>query len=458
MTKSSNLSRLRNEIGVNLMLKRKLYQKLLDWKQTKNCECLLIKGARQVGKTFLVREFGRTEYEYFVELNLLKNPEYKEIFDGNLSAEEIYKKLTLFVPSVKLVEGNTLIFIDEIQKCPKARTALKFLAEDNRFDIIASGSLLGLHYGKLDDKDEEEAFSIPVGYENQMIMYSLDFEEFLWAYGFDSTVIDTLKVLFVNREYIPEAINEKYQSILREYIVVGGMPEVVNSFVTCHDFEKVHKIQKKILASYDDDIINYAKGIEKIKVKACYDTLPSQLAKENKKFKYSEIEKKATARKYGDSIEWLKDANLICVCHNTFEPYLPLIANEKSNEFKAYVNDTGLLMARYGRETKLALLSKKLKGNAKGGIYENLISEILVKNGYELHYYKKNDSQMEIEFLIEKDGAVVPVEVKAGNTSTASLNSYIKDFNPPIAYKIADSNIGITENKITIPHYLAMFI
>lgn len=196
------------------MLKRKLYQKLLEWKQSKNCECLLIKGARQVGKTFLVREFGRTEYEHFVELNLLKNPEYKEIFNGNLSADEIYKKLTLFVPGAKLVVGNTLIFIDEIQKCPRARTALKFLAEDNRFDIIASGSLLGLHYGKFEDKDEEEIFSIPVGYENQMVMYSLDFEEFLWAYGFDSSVIDTLKGYFVNSEHIPEGINCAFRKIL----------------------------------------------------------------------------------------------------------------------------------------------------------------------------------------------------------------------------------------------------
>jgi hypothetical protein len=207
-----------------------------------------------------------------------------------------------------------------------------------------------------------------------------------------------------------------------------------------------------------DDITYHAKGAEKVKVKACYDSIPRQLAKENKKFKYSEVEKKSTARKYEDSVHWLRDSNLVYICYNVTEPYLPLMANEKENEFKLYVNDTGLLCAMYGFNTKLAVLNGTLKGNAKGGIYENLVAEMLIKNGYTLHYYKKSDSTLEIEFLIEKDAEVLPVEVKAGNTQSVSLNNFIQENKPSIAYKLIDGNIGFTDSKLTLPHYMALFI
>ncbi len=439
------------------MLKRKMYEKLLDWKNNRGQHCLLIKGARQVGKTYIVREFGKAEYESFIEINFLEHPEFKIIFDGDRSAETIFKNISYNIPNVKLVPHKTLLFLDEIQKCANARTALKFLAQDERFDVIASGSLLGLAYGRDDDKEVEEIESIPVGYEKPIMMYPLDFEEFLWAYGYGKDTISYLKSFYDTKEKVPEQINEKYLSLIREYIVVGGMPEVVADFMENKDFSRVQEIQDKVLASYADDISQHAKGSEKVKVRSCYDSIPRQLARENKKFKYSEIEKKATARKFGDSIQWLSDASMVNICLNTTTPQLPLKAYEKDNEFKVYMNDTGLLMALYGFTTKQALLNNKLKGAAKGGIYENLVAQMLIQRGYSLHYYKPDDNS-ELEFVIEKDMEIAPVEVKAGNTATVSLDRFIERFGSANAYKVAGSNVGINGVKLTIPHYMVMFL
>lgn len=439
------------------MLKRKMYDTLLAWKNSDKKECLLVKGARQVGKTYLIRKFGEKEYDSFVEINFHEQKSLKVIFDGDKTAEEIYKRLTANVPGVKLIPGKTLIFLDEIQKCAGARTALKFLAQDGRYDVIASGSLLGLSYGKDDDDEVEPVESIPVGYEKTVMMYSMDFEEFLWAYGYTDETIAYLKSFYDAKEKIPPEIHEKYESLLREYLVVGGMPEVVASFAEFKDFTKVQEIQDKILASYADDISQHAKGAEKVKVRQCYDSIPRQLAKENKKFKYCEIEHKATSRKYSDSVQWLRDANMAYMCYNTTLPTLPLKAYEKDNEFKLYIADTGLLLALFGFATKQALLNGTLKGFAKGGIYENFVAETLVKNGYTLHYYKQGDSS-ELEFVIEKDSEVVPIEVKAGNTPTKSLDSFISNFEPSIAFKLIGGNVGVADKKYTIPHFLAMFI
>lgn len=439
------------------MLKRKMYDRLLEWKKNKGTECLLIKGARQVGKTYLVRQFGANEYESFIEINFHMQSNLKSIFEGELSSEEIFKRITANIPGVKLIHGKTLLFLDEIQKCANARTALKFLAQDERFDVIASGSLLGLAYGQDADKEVKEVDSIPVGYEKPLMMYSLDFEEFLWAYGYNDDTIDFLRRFYDSKEKIPTEINEKYDMILREYLVVGGMPEVVANFMEYKDFGKVQEIQDKILSSYADDISQHAKGAEKVKVRKCYDSIPRQLARENRKFKYSEVESKATARKFGDSVQWLHDANMAYICCNSSMPMLPLKAYEKENEFKLYINDTGLLMAMFGFATKQALLNGKLKGPAKGGIYENFAAETLIKNGYSLHYYKPDDNS-ELEFVIEKDGEVVPIEVKAGNTATKSLNKFIEEFEPSVAYKLISGNIGLNETKLSLPQYLAMFI
>lgn len=440
------------------MIKRKMYKYLINWKQKKDKSALIIKGARQVGKSYLVREFGRNEYESYIEINFLKNPLYKNIFKGDLSAEEIFKRLSAYIPNLKIIPFKTLLFLDEIQVCAEARTAVKFLVEDGSVDVISSGSLLGLSYLEDDDKNVTEPTSLPVGYEEQITMYSLDFEEFLWAKGYNDDAIAYLKDFYISNKEVSKELNDKYLELFREFMIVGGMPEVVQTFIDTNNFQEASKIQGKILADYQDDISKHAKGQEKIKVRQCYDSIPKQLAKEYKKFQYSVVEKGKTSKKYGGSIKWLCDSSLVNKCSNINEAYIPLLAYEMDDQFKLYLNDTGLLLYLYGPETKLAILNNTLKGNAKGGIYENIISELLLKRGYKLYYYKTQNSSMEIEFVIEKNGEVIPIEVKAGNDSTPSLNSFINKYHPKVSYKFVNGNVGFLDGKKTLPHYMVMFI
>lgn len=440
------------------MIKRKMYKYLINWKQKKDKSALIIKGARQVGKSYLVREFGRNEYESYIEINFLKNPLYKNIFKGDLSAEEIFKRLSAYIPNLKIIPFKTLLFLDEIQVCAEARTAVKFLVEDGSVDVISSGSLLGLSYLEDDDKNVTEPTSLPVGYEEQITMYSLDFEEFLWAKGYNDDAIAYLKDFYISNKEVSKELNDKYLELFREFMIVGGMPEVVQTFIDTNNFQEASKIQGKILADYQDDISKHAKGQEKIKVRQCYDSIPKQLAKEYKKFQYSVVEKGKTSKKYGGSIKWLCDSSLVNKCSNVNEAYIPLLAYEMDDQFKLYLNDTGLLLYLYGPETKLAILNNTLKGNAKGGIYENIISESLLKRGYKLYYYKTHNSSMEIEFVIEKNGEVIPIEVKAGNDSTPSLNSFINKYHPKVSYKFVNGNVGFLDGKKTLPHYMVMFI
>lgn len=432
------------------MLKRKFYDKLLNWKNRNDHTCLLVKGARQIGKTFIIDLFGRENYKSYIYINFIEMPQTKDIFIGELSADEIYKRLTLVMPDVVYIEHDTLIFLDEIQECPNARTALKFLALDGRFDVVASGSLLGISY--------KEVSSIPVGYEEQVEMYSLDFEEFLWANGYDADKISVLREYFDKKEKVPDAVHEKMMSLLREYITVGGMPAVVNRFVETQHFGEVQAIQQMILDSYFDDISKYATGPEKPKVKNAYLSIPKQLAKENKKFQFSVVEKKATARKYENSIEWLRDASLVRICCNVSTPDFPLTAYEKENQYKLYTSDIGLLTAMYGFDMKKAVIDNTLKGNVKGGIYENLILDMMSKRGYKLNYYRTDNGSVEIEFLITKDAQVIPIEVKAGNGSTISLNTLLAKDDIPCGYKLISGNVGVNDKKIVLPLYMAMFI
>ncbi len=432
------------------MLKRKFYDYLLNWKNTKDKECLLVKGARQIGKTYIIEQFGKENYKNYIYINFVENPRYKEIFEGALSAEEIYKKLSVYIFGIKFIEKETLIFLDEIQECPNARTALKFLALDNKYDVIASGSLLGINY--------KEVSSIPVGYERQVDMHALDFEEFLWAIGVNDMAISYVKEFFDKKEKVPFDINEKMLEHLREYIVVGGMPDVVNTFIKTNNYNEVQNAQEKIIRSYYEDMIKYAPVAEKPKVRKCYDSIPKQLAKENKKFQFSVVEKKSTARKYGNSLEWLLDANIIQRIFNVSTPLMPLKAYEKDDQYKVYMNDIGLLVAMYGFEMKAPILENSLKGAAKGGIYENLIADIMAKRGYKLNYYKTENGSQEIEFLITTNDGVIPIEVKAGNGASVSLNTFITEFAPNVAYKLITGNLGVADSKTTLPLYMAMFI
>ena len=443
------------------MLERKIYAELLQWKRKRQQEklkkCLIVKGARQVGKSYIIQEFGRREYASFINIDFYSHPELKKIFEGELTSEAIYKRISANIPGVKLVPGKTLIFLDEIQRCGKARTAIKFLAEDFRFDVVSSGSLLGLAYGMDADEEVDEVESVPVGYETQLTMYSLDFEEFLWANGYNQDIINELRQYVYNETQIHESVHQKFEELFREYMVVGGMPEVVDNFVRNKDFSSVYEIQQNILNEYKDDIAKHAKGKEKQLVRMCYDAVPKQLAKELKKFQYSTVEKGQTRRKFGGSIQWLIDSYIVNPCYNISEPYIPLMANAKEEQFKLYINDTGLLTCMYGFETKKAILNDTIRGNARGGLYENIIAECLVKRGYKLYYYKPDDNH-ELEFLLEKNGEVVPLEVKAGNSATVSLNNFIKDFNPSVAYKLVGSRNGRVGVKITLPHYMIIFI
>ncbi len=438
--------------------KRKFYDWLVQWKTTKHHECLLIKGARQIGKTFIVEKFGQEQYESFIEFNFILDPAARSIFEGSLKAEDLYRKISAYDATRRLLPGRTLIFLDEIQECANARTALKSLAQDGRYDVIASGSLLGIKYKNKKSRERHVPKSIPVGYERQVLMHSLDFEEFLWARGVTEEAIAVLKGYFDRKEVVPDAVNRRYADLLKEYLIVGGMPAVVKAYVAAGDFGPVQEEQEKILASYVDDIHKYAETTDISKIEACYRAIPRLLAKENRKFKYAEVEKGGSERKYGTSVDWLCDAAFASRAQNVTVAEVPLNAQIRDGWFKLYLSDVGLLMALYGTETKKLLYSGQLVGNAKGGLYENLLAGMLERKGLPLYYFKNENGTREVEFMLERDGGVVPVEVKASNGATLSLDETLLNPRVPYGYKFIDGNLGVSGKKITLPHYMALFI
>lgn len=433
------------------MLRRKIYDKLLAWKNNKGKkDAILLRGVRQCGKTYIVREFGKREYKNFIEINFIERPDMQAVFSGNLDVDNMVQQIKLSMPGCQFIPGETLLFLDEIQDVPNARTSLKFWTQDGRFDCIASGSLLGMDY-----KNE---VSIPVGYERQLIMRTLDFEEFIWALGAEVNLKEMLAPYVDGAKRVPEAMHNSLNKYLQEYMVVGGLPEVVDTYIATKDFYQVHLLQEKILRDYQDDIAKYALNQDKIKAKQCFLSIPRQLSKENHKFQYSVVEKKATARKFTSSLDWLHNAGLIDFAYNVNSPWFPLKAYVKEDQFRVYLCDIGLLVAMYGYQLKIALLSDALEGPAKGGIYESLVADILAKRGEELYYYKKEDSTLEIEFILERDCKLVPVEVKARKGSTRSLNELLKMDNIEIGYKLTAQNTGVVEKKITLPLYMAAII
>ena len=360
----------------------------------------------------------------------------------------------------KLVPGDTLLFLDEIQNCPNARTAFKPLALDGRMDVIGSGSLLGITF--LDDdpklnRERREA-SVPVGYERQCVMYSLDFEEFLWALGYRDEAVALYREAFDRLVPVPDAANEKMLRLFREYIAVGGMPEVVNRFLVNNSFSAAYDEQMKIVNANLDDIAKYASTSDKPKIRACYLSIPAQLARENRKFKYSAVESGGTARKFGSAIDWLRESALVLECHNLETTEMPLAAFEKPDCFKLYASDVGTLVGMMGFAVKKPIVENTAKGAAKGGIYENAIMSLLARRGYSPRYYLPKSNVAEIDFLIEKNSGIVPIEVKAGNTSTPSFNAILERSEISCGYKFISGNVGRVGKKITLPHYMAMFI
>lgn len=431
------------------MLKRKIYQSLIEWKKQTEKMCLVVKGARQVGKTFIIDKFARENYENYVYINFDENPGYKVIFDGDLDVNNLIKQISLRVPNVSLVPHKTIIFLDEIQNCPNARTALKFLALDKRFDVIASGSLLGINY--------KEVESFPVGYTEQLEMYSLDFEEFLWANGIEEQSILDVKEFFDKKEVVPQAMHERMMELFKEYIVVGGMPRVVNDFVKNHNFANVLKIQKAIISDYEDDIAKYADGSEKAKARACFLSIPKHLSKDYKKFRYSLVMPSGSSRKYAGSLMWLYDAGIINFCHNLEIPQLPLEGNSKSDTFKVYMRDTGLLVAMLDEGTQEDIIDGNL-GIYKGAIYENIIGDVLAKKGKKLYYFEYN-STLEVDFFIRYERVITAIKVKSsGNSKSKSLETLMEKYGVKKGIKLAPSNYGKKGEIDIFPIYMAMFL
>lgn len=431
------------------MLKRKIEVELAKWKARPDRMCLLLGGARQVGKTYSVRKFGSEHYDNVIELNFEQNPAYRQAFTGSLEVNDILARISLVYPGARFEPGRTLIFLDEVQSCPNARTALKFFTEDGRFDVIATGSLLGIRY--------KEESSLPVGHIDHLDMHSLDFEEYLWARGYTPEAVGVLASYVDGTDPVSDAVHETMMGMLREYIVVGGMPRAVQTFVDTHNFAEVLRVQRGIIEDYRNDIAKYAEGTEKAKTRACFDSIPRQLARDYKKFSYAVVERRAGARKYGGSLQWLYDAGIVNFCHNLEAISLPLEGSAIDNNFKVYLRDTGLLVAMLEDGSQADIFNGNL-GICKGAVYENIVGDIFAKQGRRLYFYGKG-AHFEIDFVIRHGGEAVPVEVKSSqNRKAKSLKSVLDRGVASRAIRLSPANRGISGVIDTYPLYLAPFI
>ena len=438
------------------MLRRKIEEVLIKWKNIPNHKPLIIKGCRQCGKTFSVNAFAQEHYTHVVYLNFFEHPDYKLAFEGSKQIDSIVMNLTALIPNSRFVSGQTCIILDEIQECSAARTALKFFKIDGRYDVIATGSLLGVCGYKGDETDYN---SIPVGYEQHIEMFPLDFEEFLWANGINQEIIELLTKSLQERTPIPPAIHQRMRQLILEYTIVGGMPEVVNRFIATHNMSDVLEEQHSIITGYKEDMIKYAANEDKVRLRATFDSIPRQLSKENKKFQFSVIKKGARAKEYITGIQWLEDTVIIIRCRNLSITELPLEGNAIEDSFKVYMRDTGLFVSMLEEGTQFDILQGRLYGY-KGAIFENLIADIFTKMGRKLYYYRK-DSGLEIDFVIRYHSECVLVEVKAstGNTkSTKTILQHPDKYHVYQAIKLGDYNIGEKDGILTLPVYMAFLL
>lgn len=434
------------------MLRRKVTDKLINWKNNRDRKCLVLRGARQIGKTFSVRRFAEENFDVFVEINFLMQPSLKDIFKGNLDIDTLLLTFSVYLPDVKFIPGKTLLFLDEIQECPEAITSLKFWKEDGRFCVIASGSMLGIDY--------KRPTSYPVGAIEYIDMHPLDFKEFLWASGISDEILHMLRNCFDTFSPVAEPIHKKMMELLRTYLVTGGMPDVVNAFFTEKSVAAADQKQRDILKDYRYDIAHYAKAEDKIKAEKCFFSIAEQLSKENHKFQYSIVEKGGNARKYKNSVDWLSGAFLAYRCINVSKMSMPLESYGDETNFRLYPSDIGLLTGMFDYSLKSGLLSGGVQiSHAKGGIYEALVADMLIKNGHDKLYFRRNEqATFEIEFLLETDDGVIPLEVKAGNSRSRSLDSMLKKDEFSYGYKLIGGNVGKAEKKITLPLYMGMFL
>ena len=404
------------------MLKRKIEEELVAWKANPNRKPIVIKGCRQCGKTFIVQKFAEENYANVVYLNFMQDPDYALAFEGSKRVDDIVMNLSAMIPQSQFVANETCIIIDEIQECPAARTALKFFKMDGRYDIIATGSLLGVKgYGERRNSsgNKSSKTSIPVGYETIIDMYPLDFEEFLWANGISEAIIGKLTECLDSIQPVPEAIHQKMRQLILQYTVVGGMPSVVNTFVNTHNMGRVLAEQRGIVAEYEEDMVKYASDADKPRIRECFESIPRQLSKEYKKFQYSTIRKGAKASQYTGSIQWIEDAGIITRCRNLTITELPLNGNAIDDCFKIYMADTGLFVSMLDDGTQFDIMQGNLHAY-KGAIFENLVADIFTKMKRRLYYFRKN-SGLEVDFVTRYKGECVLVEVKAkdGNIKRA---------------------------------------
>jgi len=436
------------------MFARKIEKYLLEWKQTPDKMPLVIKGCRQCGKTYSVTHFARRAYAHVVYLDFFEHPEYKQLFAQSLDVNTLVMNITSVVQGAVFEQGKTCLILDEIQECPKARMSLKFWKLDGRYDVIATGSLLGVNgYRTLDDNTP-----IPVGYEHIVDMYPLDFEEWLWANEVPKATIDYLNQSVIDVLPVSDAIHQRMNDLLRQYMVVGGMPRAVTAFFETHNLQEVYRVQHAILDEYRTDMTKYANTGDRPRIIECFDSIPLQLSSENKKFTFAQVRRGGRGRDYIASLQWIEDAGIIRRCYNVSIPQLPLLGNAIRDNYKVYMADIGLLMAMLGQGTAAAVLQGELLGY-KGAIYENLLADILGKAGRRLYYYRK-DSGLELDFLIDIAGQCVPIECKAESGNAKSLKTVMahpEKYAITRAVKLGHYNIGCVDNITTMPMYMAFF-
>jgi len=436
------------------MLRRKIEEVLQGWKEKEKHKPLIIKGCRQCGKTYSVLKFAKENYSNVVYLNFVEQPLYKDIFTKSLDVDDLIMTMSATVKNFgRAVPGETIIIFDEIQECPGARTSLKFFSQDGRYDVVATGSLLGI------SGYSEKVQSVPVGYEAHVTMYPLCFEEFLWANGMGDDVIKYLRKCLEEQQAIVPAIHQRMQELLKQYVIIGGMPEVVNTFLATKQINLCVEVQRDILDSYREDMIKYGTQETKGKIVECFVSIPKQLAKENKKFQYSVIHKHGSSSKFAGSLQWIEDAGIINRCYNLSALELPLAGQAVSDVFKVYMADTGLFVSMLEEGTQRDILQGNLLGY-KGAIFENLIADIFGKMGRKLYYYRK-DSGLEIDFVIKYKGKCTLVEVKATNGNAKSMNTVMKQYDRyhvDSGIKLGNYNIGCVGNVLTLPLYMAFLL
>lgn len=435
------------------ILKRKIDQYLTDWKNKPDRKPLIVKGARQVGKTRSIEWFAGQNYASVIEINFIEQKKYREIFNDGFEVDDILKNISLLNPEFKFIPSDTLFFFDELQACPNCATSLKFFKLDGRFDVICSGSLMGINYKKIESNS--------VGYKEDYEMHSMDFEEFLWARGYTDEFISDLYSHMLDIRPLSQLQMDTLLGLFRDYVIIGGMPEVVSTYVRNKNFSGTLDIQRQLLKDYEEDITKYAEGLDKAKVKAVYNHISTFLAKENKRFQITKIAKNARNRDYIGCIEWLSDAGVINVCYCLNQPELPLKGNYDPKMYKIYFKDTGLLIASLDEEAQEDLRANKNLGTYKGAIYENIVGDMLVKQGYQLFYYNSDKPALEMDFFIRDADSLIPVEVKANDGATASLNKLLKDDKyPDVKYgiKLGYKNIGFNGKFYTFPYFLSFLL